>query len=155
MPLLPKCDGFWLEGIFIRMEQFEITKLPFTSISRENWLMLKDLDMETLYDVIQHVSAYVLTGEECDCDTTLSKVVCNQLISVINRKGQKSYNSSKNLPNGKKEKAKEEETPAQVSAYTPKEKQDKKETIQTENLNNKYDEYKHEIWERRQRAQQI
>ena len=102
------------------MEQFDITKLPFTSISRENWQMLKDLDMETLYDVIQHVSTYVLTGEECDCDTTLSKVVCNQLISVINRKGQKSYNSSKNLPNGKKEKAKEEEAPAQVSVYTPK-----------------------------------
>lgn len=41
-------------------------------------------------------------------------------------------------------------------AEPPKEKQDKKETIQTENLNNKYDEYKKWRWQlNQQRAQQI
>lgn len=61
--------------------------------------MLTDLDADTLYDVIQNVGNYVLTGDKCDCDNTLSKVVCNQLISVIDRKGLKAYNSAKNLPN--------------------------------------------------------
>ena len=81
------------------MKEYDITKLPFTSISRENWEMLIDLDEETLYSVIQSVGNYVLTGERCNCDDTLSRVVCNQLISVIDRKGQRSFNSSKNLPN--------------------------------------------------------
>ena len=71
--------------------------------------MLTDLDAETLYDVIQNVGGYVLTGEKCDCENTLSKVVCNQLISVIDRKGVKSHNSSKNLPDRKKK----EEQPQQ------------------------------------------
>lgn len=84
------------------MNEYDVTKLPFTSISRENWQMLKDLDADTLYDVIQNVSEYVLTGEKCDCDNTLSRVVCNQLINVIDRKGQKSHNSSKNLPDKSK-----------------------------------------------------
>ena len=69
--------------------------------------MLTDLDAETLYDVIQNVGSYVLTGEKCDCDNTLSKVVCNQMISVIDRKGEKAHNSSNNLPDRKK---KQEET---------------------------------------------
>lgn len=77
--------------------------------------MLSDLDAETLYDVIQNVSSYVLTGERCDCNNTLSKVVCNQLISVIDRKGEKAHNSSKNLPDRKKkeEPVKEKEVPAE------------------------------------------
>ena len=79
------------------MKEFDITKMPFTSISRENWQMLVDLDAETLYSVIQNVGNYVITGERCDCDNTLSKVVCNQLISVIDRKAEKSFNSAKNL----------------------------------------------------------
>lgn len=81
--------------------------------------MLTDLDSETLYDVIQNVGNYVLTGEKCDCDNTLSRIVCNQLISVIDRKGEKSYNSSKNLPDRKKK----EEHPSEphVSTYTHRE----------------------------------
>ena len=71
--------------------------------------MLVDLDAETLHDVIQNVGSYVLTGEKCDCDNTLSKVVCNQLISVIDRKGEKAHNSSKNLPD--KSKKAEEKKP--------------------------------------------
>ena len=71
------------------MKDYDITKLPFTSISRENWEMLVELPAEELYAVIQAVGNYVLTGEECDCDTLVSRVVCNQLISTIDRKGQK------------------------------------------------------------------
>ena len=64
--------------------------------------MLVELPKEELYEVIQAVGVYVLTGEECNCDTLVSRVVCNQLISVIDRKGQKSTNSAKNLPDKKK-----------------------------------------------------
>ena len=60
---------------FLFME-IDITKVPFTSISRENWEMLMALDKDTLYSVIQTVGSYVLTGEKCECDSTLSRVVC-------------------------------------------------------------------------------
>lgn len=67
--------------------------------------MLVELPAEELYAVIQAVGNYVLTGEECDCDTLVSRVVCNQLISTIDRKGQKATNSAKNLPSKKKTEA--------------------------------------------------
>lgn len=66
--------------------------------------MLKKLDEGTLYDVMQHVLDYVLTGEECDCQDTLASVVCGMLIDTINRKGMKSFNSIKNLPPSPKKK---------------------------------------------------
>ena len=81
---------------FLFME-IDITKVPFTSISRENWEMLMALDKDTLYSVIQTVGSYVLTGEKCECDNTLSRVVCGQLISVIDRKAEKSRNSANNI----------------------------------------------------------
>lgn len=84
------------------MKEYDVTKLPFTSISRENWEMIVELPAEELYAVIQAVGNYVLTGEECDCDTLVSRVVCNQLISTIDRKGQKAVNSARNLPDKKK-----------------------------------------------------
>lgn len=91
--VLSTTGGKWV----IFMEEFDITKMPFTSISRENWQMLIDLDADTLYDVIQTVGNYVLSGEKCECENTLSKVVCNQVISVIDRKGRKSRNSANNI----------------------------------------------------------
>ena len=66
--------------------------------------MLKKLDEGTLYDVMQHVLDYVLTGEECDCQDTLSSVVCGMLIDTIDRKGKKAFNSIKNLPPSPKKK---------------------------------------------------
>lgn len=90
------------------MNDYDVTSLPFTCISRENWQMLIELNAETLYDVIQRVGNYVLTGEDCDCDSTLSKVVCKQLISVIDRKGLKARNSANNL-----KKKKTQETPTE------------------------------------------
>ena len=91
------------------MKDYDITKLPFNSISRENWEMLVELPAEELYAVIQAVGNYVLTGEECDCDTLVSRVVCNQLISTIDRKGQKAVNSARNLPDKKKKETKQAE----------------------------------------------
>jgi len=76
--------------------------------------MLLDLDAETLYDVIQNVGNYVVTGERCDCDTTLSRVVCEQLISVINRKAEKALNSISNLK-PKAEAQEQEQEPISVS----------------------------------------
>ena len=77
--------------------------------------MLVELPAEELYAVIQAVGNYVLTGEECDCDTLLSRVVCNQLISTIDRKGQKAVNSARNLPDKKKKETKQ--TEAKESKY--------------------------------------
>lgn len=99
------------------MEDFDVKRLPFTSISRENWQMLVELDAETLYSVIQMVGNYVITGEECECNDVLSKVVCSQLISVINRKGKKSRNSSDNIYK-RWQKAKEREPKVTVSEDT-------------------------------------
>ena len=102
------------------MNDYDVTKLPFTCISRENWEMLLELDNETLYDVIQKVGNYVLTGERCNCEQTMSKIVCNQLINVIDRKGQKTHNSFKNLPPKKKSTPKQEnEQPEPQPAPTP------------------------------------
>ena len=84
------------EWVFIMLE-YDVTKLPFTSISRENWEMLLSLDKESLYDVIQQIGKYVISGETCDCGNPLTKVVCLQLKNVIDRKGEKSWNSAKNL----------------------------------------------------------
>lgn len=86
-------------GIFY-MDNYDVTKLPFTSISRENWQMLMELDPESLYDVIQHIGNYVLSGE-CNCETTLSKVVCGQVISVIDRRGKGYWDRIKHLKQGK------------------------------------------------------
>lgn len=86
------------------MTDYDVTKLPFISISREGAKMLKKLDEGTLYDVMQHVLDYVLTGEECDCHDTLSSVVCGMLIDTIDRKGKKAFNSIKNLPPSPKKK---------------------------------------------------
>lgn len=96
--------------------------------------MLKDLDAETLYDVIQNVSEYVLTGEKHDCDNTLSRVVCNQLINVIDRKGQKSHNSSKNLPDRSNKEKKE----VAVSTNLPKEDIQPLKIIYTEDEEREY-----------------
>lgn len=93
------------------MKDFDITKLPFTSISRENWEMLLELDKDSLYDVMQKIGNYVLTGERCDCDNTLSKIVCNQVISVIDRKGQAYCKTTGNLK--PREKKVQEPQPAQ------------------------------------------
>lgn len=71
------------------MESYDITKLPFTSISRENWEMLKELDKETLYKVIQRVGKYVLEGEKTESNDILTNIVSNQLINVIYRKAKK------------------------------------------------------------------
>lgn len=98
----PKVPSSPAESGFFQMKEYDVTKLPFTSISRENWEMLLELPEEELYAVIQAVGNYVLTGKECDCGTLVSRVVCNQLISVIDRKGQKSFNSQSNLPDKKK-----------------------------------------------------
>lgn len=59
--------------------------------------MLMKLNPDNLYDVVQHIGRYVLTGEDCECDDMLTKVVCGQLKSVIDRKGRKSNNSANNL----------------------------------------------------------
>ena len=100
------------------MKEYDITKLPFTSISRENWEMLLELDRDSLYDVMQKIGNYVLTGERCDCDNTLSKIVCNQVISVIDRKGQAYCKTTSNLkPREKKE---QEPQPVQEPQPTPK-----------------------------------
>lgn len=80
--------------------------------------MIVELPAEELYAVIQAVGNYVLTGEECDCDTLVSRVVCNQLISTIDRKGQKAVNSAKNLPDKKKKEPKEVK---QAQAIAPQE----------------------------------
>lgn len=87
----------------MRETEYNVSLLPFTCISRENWQMLLELDTDTLFDVIQRVGAYVMTGEKCDCDSAFSRLVCNQLISVIDRKGLKAFNSIKNLPPKKKQ----------------------------------------------------
>ena len=66
--------------------------------------MLVELPAEELYQVIQVIGNYVLTGEECNCDTVLSKIVCNQIVSVIDRKGLKYCNTTSNLkPRQKKQ----------------------------------------------------
>lgn len=98
------------------MSDYDVTKLPFISISREGVKMLKKLDEGTLYDVMQHVLDYVLTGEDCDCQDTLSSVVCGMLIDTIDRKGRKAYNSIKNLPPSPKKKT---EDPVPVSVFKP------------------------------------
>ena len=86
------------------MIDYDVTKLPFISISREGVKMLKKLDEGTLYDVMQHVLDYVLTGEECDCQDTLSSVVCGMLIDTIDRTGKKAFYSIKILPPSPKKK---------------------------------------------------
>lgn len=86
------------------MNEYDVTKLPFTSISRENWQMLLELDKDSLYDVIQHIGNYVMSGE-CNCETTLSRVVCGQVISVIDRRGKGYWERTKHLKQGKEQKA--------------------------------------------------
>jgi hypothetical protein len=80
--------------------------------------MLLDLDKDSLYDVMQKIGNYVLTGERCDCDNTLSKIVCNQVISVIDRKGQAYCKTTGNLK--PREKKVQEPQPAQELQPTPK-----------------------------------
>lgn len=102
------------------MKEYDITKLPFTSISRENWEMLLELDKDSLYDVMQKVGNYVLTGERCDCDNTLSKIVCNQLISVIDRKGEAYCKTTGNLKPREKKTEENKQQPKQEPQPTPK-----------------------------------
>ena len=96
------------------MKDFDITKLPFTSISRENWEMLMELDKDSLYDVMQKIGNYVMTGEKCDCDNTLSKIVCNQVISVIDRKGAAYCKTTSNLKPREKKVQEPQPTPEPV-----------------------------------------
>lgn len=108
-PTLQRCPYHRRRVGFLKMTEYDVTKLPFTSISRENWQMLVELPAEELYEVIQVIGHYVLTGEECNCETVLSKIVCNQIVSVIDRKGQKYCNTTGNLkPRQKKEEKQEE-----------------------------------------------
>ncbi len=101
------------------MKDYDITKLPFTSISRENWEMLLELDKDSLYDVMQKIGNYVLTGERCDCDNTLSKIVCNQVISVIDRKGQAYCKTTSNLKPREKKVQEPQPTPEPEPAPEP------------------------------------
>lgn len=78
------------------MEVFDVTKVPFTSISRENWMMLKRLDRDSAYDALQMIASYVIDGEESSYDG-IAGMVAEQVVSVIKRKGEKSFNSSANL----------------------------------------------------------
>lgn len=101
------------------MKEYDITKLPFTSISRENWEMLLELDKDSLYDVMQKIGNYVLTGEKCDCDNTLSKIVCNQVISVIDRKGAAYCKTTGNLKPREKKVQEPQPTPKPEPAPEP------------------------------------
>lgn len=109
---------------FLIMKDYDVTKLPFISISREGVKMLKKLDERSLYDVMQSVLDYVLTGEECECEDTLSSVVCGMLIDTIDRKGQKYCNTTKNLKQGNKAEtvpvSEKESQPAQKPKPQPK-----------------------------------
>lgn len=98
------------------MIEYDVTKLPFTSISRENWQMLLELDKDSLYDVIQHIGNYVMSGE-CNCETTLSRVVCGQVISVIDRRGKGYWERTKHLKQGKEQQA--EKVPVSESEPEP------------------------------------
>lgn len=100
------------------MKDFDITKLPFTSISRENWEMLLELDKDSLYDVMQKIGNYVMTGEKCDCDNTLSKIVCNQVISVIDRKGAAYCKTTSNLKPREKKVQEPQPTPEPIQEPT-------------------------------------
>ena len=82
--------------------------------------MLMELDKDSLYDVMQKIGNYVLTGERCDCDNTLSKIVCNQVISVIDRKGEAYCKTTGNLkPREKKEVVKQEPQPTPQPVEEP------------------------------------
>lgn len=103
-PTLQRCPYHWRRvGIVLDMKEYDVTKLPFTSISRENWEMLVELDKDSLYDIIQKIGNYVLTGEKCDCGDTLSKIVCTQILNSIDKKGEAYFKTTGNLKGKKKE----------------------------------------------------
>lgn len=79
--------------------------------------MLLELDKDSLYDVIQHIGNYVMSGE-CNCETTLSRVVCGQVISVIDRRGKGYWERTKHLKQGKETKV--EIAPVSESKPQPK-----------------------------------
>lgn len=81
--------------------------------------MLLELDKDSLYDVMQKIGNYVLTGERCDCDNTLSKIVCNQVISVIDRKGQAYCKTTGNLKPREKKEQEPQPTPEPEPAPEP------------------------------------
>lgn len=86
--------------------------------------MLTSLDDAAFCNVLRTVFSYVLSGEKCDCENTYDKAICELLIDVINRKAQKAYNSSKNLPQKKKKETpslEEKEEPQVSTMPVPKE----------------------------------
>ena len=101
-------------------DNYDITKLPFTCISKENWKTLRELEADTLYCVIQHIADYVLEGEgEWETDDILCRVVFQQLKDVIDRKGRSAQKSANNLNKVKKSKEppveKKEETKPDIA----------------------------------------
>lgn len=80
------------------MEIFDVTKAAFISTSRENWLMLKKVNKDDTYKIIQALADYILDGKEPNCDNCdVVSIVTEQFKSVIDRKGQKSRNSVSNF----------------------------------------------------------
>lgn len=89
------------------MNNFNVTQSPFITTSRENWMMLKRLDKDNTYEVIQAIADYILDGVEPSYEG-LTGMVTEQVVSVITRKGQKSWNSKNNLGKANEAKAKKE-----------------------------------------------
>ena len=70
-------------------------------------MMLKRLGKDDAYEVLQAISDYVLNGVEPSNDG-LTGMVIEQVVSVIRRKGQKSWNSKNNLDKANEAKVKKE-----------------------------------------------
>lgn len=70
-------------------------------------MMLKRLDKDNTYEVIQAIADYILDGVEPSYEG-LTGMVTEQVVSVITRKGQKSWNSKNNLGKANEAKAKKE-----------------------------------------------
>ena len=130
-------------------EEYSVTKLAFTSISRENWLMLKRLNKEDTYSVIQALADYVLDGTKQETDG-LVDMVFEQVSSVIDRKGKKTLNSIGNFSKGKSDK---NSNTAEVTTIAKT--QEPKEPIADKTPTNSNDDFKDAMQKRTEYVNQI
>ena len=94
-------------------------------------MMLKRLGKDDAYEVLQAISDYVLNGVE-PSNEGLTGMVIEQVVSVIRRKGQKSWNSKNNLDKANAVKSKKEDTPVPTCDISNDEKEKAKEEVKKE-----------------------
>lgn len=111
------------------MSEYNVQKLAFTSLSRENWKMIKWLNEKDTYLVIQGVADYILNGERPNLEG-MAGLAAEQIIATIDRKGEKTINSVNNLNKNKNSAVPEQVIPQEVVEVEPP----KIITEQTENI---------------------